>query len=867
MTDTILQTKLYVPPLRSSLVPRPGLIAKLNAGLDGRLTLISAPAGYGKTTLVTEWLQAGEHRVAWLSLDENDNDPRRFLAYLFAALRQVQAEIGQAAEAMLQSPQPPPGEVILTALLNEIAAVTRPFILILDDYHVIHTPPIYQQLAFLLDHQPSQMRLVVITREDPFGLPLARLRARGQMVEIRQEDLRFSLEECADFLNQVMGLNLSPHDIAALERRTEGWIAGLQLAALSMQGRDDRPGFIEAFTGSSHYVLDYLIEEVFERQPAEVQDFLLKTSILDRFTAGLCDVVTQQKHSREMLQTLDQSNLFIVPLDQSRTWYRYHHLFAELLCQRLHSTETLSENELHHLASQWFTAEGFLPEAIHHALAASDWEQAAELIGNNSVMMLRRGELMTLLGWLKALPDEVVYERPQLCRDYGWALMLTGQLDAAAPYLDYAERASQGNDERLGQAMVAQAYLARTRGDYPRAIALSKQALELVAEDDILHRSLVTFTLGFALLNAGHFAEAEQALLEACEAARASGNDYARQTALGLLGAIQKNQGRLRRAAEFCQQALQEARGSPTAAQVQVFLASILYEWNDLDAASDQLTQAFNASQSIGNLAIQPDIYRIKAYIKQARGDSASARDVLTELHQLIQNLDSPLARAMVAALHADIALAQGDIPSASHWAQQMTEGVDPAALGVQYGLMQARLLLAQGKQVEAGKMLAGMYDSVSQTGLASSVIEVRALQALAADTPSDAIHFLQSALKMAQPEGFIRTFVDKGEPMKLLLERLKSEGGELKEYILMILSAFGETGKASISQPLVEPMSERELEILRLLADGLSNREIAEKLVISVGTAKSHVHHILEKVGGNSRAQAVAKARELGLL
>ncbi len=867
MTDSVLQTKLYVPPLRSSLVPRPRLIARLDAGLDGRLTLISASAGYGKTTLVTEWLQAGEHRVAWLSLDENDNDPRRFLAYVLAALRQVQEEIGRAAEAMLQSPQSLPGEVILTALVNELAAVPQPFILILDDYHIIDAPPIHQQLSFLLDHQPPPMHLVVITREDPFGLPLARLRARGQMVEIRQEDLRFSLEECADFLSQVMGLNLSPPDIAALERRTEGWIAGLQLAALSMQGRDNLPGFIEAFTGSSHYVLDYLIEEVFARQPAEVQDFLLKTSILDRFTAGSCDAVMRQKHSREMLQTLDRSNLFIVPLDQSRTWYRYHHLFAELLRQRLRSTDAAAENELHRLASHWFAAEKLIPEAIQHALAAKDWNLAAELIEKYSVTMLRSGELVTLLGWLKSLPDEVVYTRPPLCRDYGWVLTLTGQLDAAVPYLDCAERALQGDDEHLGQVMVAQAYLARTRGDYPRAVALSKQALEFVAEDDVLHRGLVTFTLGFALFNAGHLEEAEPALLEACEAARASGNDYARQTALGLLGAIQKNQGRLRRAAEFCRQALQEAHGSPTAAQVQVFLASVLYEWNELDAASEQLAQAFKASQSIGNLAIRPEIYRIMAHIHQARGDSASAVGALNDFNQLIQNLDSPPARAMVAALHADIALAQGDISSATHWANQVTKGVDFAALGLQHGLTQARLLLAQGKQAEAAKMLAGLHDSVAQMGLVAVMIDVRALQALAAETPAEAIHFLQSALKMAQPEGFIRTFVDKGEPMRFLLERLKSEGGELKEYALTILSAFGEAGKASISQPLIEPMSERELEILRLLADGLSNREIAEKLVISVGTTKSHVHHILEKMGADSRTQAVAKARELGLL
>ncbi len=380
MSQNLLATKLYIPPARKNLVPRPRLVQRLDeASQQGqKLLLVSASAGYGKTTLVTEWLRGIHTKTTWLSLDRTDNDPARFLAYLIAALQQIDEHIGENTQAMLQSPQPLPPEVVLTALVNEIASAPTSFILVLDDYHVIEALPIHQQLDFLVEHQPPRMHLVIITREDP-PLPLARLRARGQMVEIRQDDLRFSPEESSDFLRRVMGLNLTGDDITTLERRTEGWIAGLQLAALSMQGLDDGSeytpsDFIDAFTGSSHYILDYLIEEVFERQPVEVQDFLLRTSILDRLSGSLCDAVANRSGSAALLERLEHANLFIIPLDQSRTWYRYHHLFAELLRQRLHATAALSENELHRLASGWYAAEGFLPEAIHHALAASDWE-------------------------------------------------------------------------------------------------------------------------------------------------------------------------------------------------------------------------------------------------------------------------------------------------------------------------------------------------------------------------------------------------------------------------------------------------------------------------------------------------------------
>ena len=656
-------------------------------------------------------------------------------------------------------------------------------------------------------------------------------------------------------------------DITALERRTEGWIAGLQLAALSMHGCDDLPGFIKAFSGSSHYVLEYLIEEVFERQPAEQQDFLLKTAILERLSGPLCDAVANRTGSRFLLDRLEHANLFIIPLDQSRTWYRYHHLFAELLRKRLHSIDARSENELHRRASQWFAAEGFLPEAIEHTLAASDWEAATNLICALSETMFRRGELMTLLGWLKSLPDEVVRAHPQLCRFYGWALTLTGQFDSAAPYLDCAERALQGNAAQLGQVLVAQAYLARTRGQYAQSIALSNRALTLIQESDILHRSMVTFTLGLAHFRSGNLAEAEGALLEACNAARLSENDYARLTALGFLGAIQMMQGKLHRAAEYYRQALQEAQGSPTAAQAQVFLGAILYEWNDLGAATGHLAQGLKASQYIGNRMIQADAYRALARLRQAQGDISAALDMLRELRLVVSESEAPVLHADAAACHVEIALAQGDVASATHWAEQLMAGIDPGALGPLYGLTQARLLLGQGQQAIAAEMLAGIYEQVSRAGFQSGMIETRTLQALAAITPTDALHFLRDALEIAQPEGFIRTFVDKGEPMKALLEKLRSQAGELKGYILTILAAFREMGRVPIPQLLVEPLSERELQVLRLVAEGMSNGEIAQRLVVSVGTVKTHVHNIIAKLGVRSRTQAVARARELALL
>jgi ATP/maltotriose-dependent transcriptional regulator MalT len=869
VSHNLLVTKLYTPPARKNIVRRLRLIQMLNDAWqqDKKLTLVSASAGYGKTTLVTEWVRGLQAKSAWLSIDETDNDPARFLAYLIAALQLIDGSIGEKTRAMLQSPQPLPPEVVLTTLLNEIAIVSTPFILVLDDYHLIQALPIHKQLDFLVDHQPPQMHLVIITREDP-PLPLARLRARGQMVEIRQDDLRFSPEECADFLQRVMGLNLTAADITALERRTEGWIVGLQLAAVSMQGRDDLSDFVEAFTGSSHYVLDYLIEEVFEQQTAEAQDFLLKTSILDRLSGPLCDAVVDRTGSRELLDRLEHANLFIIPLDQPRTWYRYHRLFAELLRQRLHATDTISENELHRLASEWFASEGFPPEAIQHALAARDWEMAAELIQGNTVQIIASGELMTLLGWLKALPDEVIFTRPQLCQNYGWALTLTGQLDAANVYLQQAENIARDDEALLGPILVARAYHLRVHGDVPLAIDYARRALSILPQTDALSRGLAALTLGLAYWNKGEFQESERAFLEVDQAAQQSHNHYARMTALTYLGNIQAVYGHLHRAADLCQQVIQSGGQSPYVAPAHIGLATLYYEWNQLDSAIEEAQIGIEQSQRTGNPLILCDGYRTLAIIHQGRGEPEAALSALQKNDQLVENHQvSPLARLRIAACHVQIALAQDNLTAAQFWAEQMAEPADATLFDPCLGLTPVRILLARQEKTKAAEKLNELYDTACQKGCGAGMVEVRLLQAMAADTPTEALHFLQDALRMAHPEGFIRTFVDKGEPMKALLQRLKPQGGELREYILTVLAAFGQPRSASPSQPLVEPLSERELDVLRLLEQGLSNGEIAQRLVVSVGTVKSHVHSIINKLGVSSRTQAVAQARALKLL
>ena len=872
MAELLLHTKLGVPPVRSGAVPRTSLLERLNAGFlqEGgflrKLTLVSAPAGYGKTTLVAEWLGGIGLSTAWLSLDETDNDPSRFMAYLIAALGSIHPGFGEPMKALLQSPQPPPAEIILTLLINELGAISSSFCFVLDDYHSIHNPSIHQQITFLLEHLPSHMHLALITREDPL-IPVSRLRARSQLLEIRQDDLRFTTEETRDFMHRVMQLELPLDEIIALERRTEGWIAGLQLAALSLQGLDDTRSFIQAFTGSNRYVLDYLIEEVFNRQPADVQDFLLKTAILERLSGPLCDAVAERSGSRELLKHLEQANLFIVPLDQSRTWYRYHRLFSELLRHQQHITGQPVDALLHQRASQWFEAEGYLAEAIQHALLAQDWMRSAQLIGRASDRMFKQGEIVTLIGWLEKLPREIILSVSELCMTYTWALLLAGKYDLAAPVLERAEKLAPPGSVVLGQVATARAYLARSIGDNPRVIEASQLALSLLPEDDVTTRGTLLMNLGLAYWHEGRLEEAEPVLVEAQEETRRSDNLYAQLTAELFLARTLASRGAIREAAGRYPSIIQRGAQIPIIALAYFDLGSIHYEWNELEKAEFYLKQGMELSQRTRTVEFQIAGSILQTYLMLARQDWGGAAAVVDQACDLARDFSLP-TRARCAACHAQVALASGDLKAAAQWSEQTSEDMDSHPFYRFLGLVQPRLLIAQGKKDAAAEQLKARYEKASHSGWGYALVAVCVLQALAAKTPESALEFLVEALQLAQPEGYIRTFSDTGEALIPLLQHA-AQRGVTPEYVGQILSAFGQKIKSpnADQSALVEPLSAREIEVLRLVAAGFSNREIAVKLFVSPGTAKTHIHNLCGKLGVRNRTEAAMRAKELGLV
>ncbi|MDF2626184.1 MAG: helix-turn-helix transcriptional regulator [Symbiobacteriaceae bacterium] len=897
----ILATKLHIPLPRAKAVSRPHLIARLNEGLNGKLTLISAPVGFGKTTLVSEWVAGCDRPVAWLSLDEGDNNATRFLIHLVAALQSISESIGGGVVGTLQSPQPPSIESILTVLLNGISALPHKFVLVLDDYHVVDAQQIDNALTFLLEHLPQQMHLVIATRENP-QLPLGRLRARGHLTELRATDLRFTAGEAGAFLSQVMGLGLSDDDMTALEARTEGWIAGLQLAALSMQGRKDIPAFIRAFAGDHRYIVDYLVEEVLQRQPDHVRSFLLQTSILDRLCGPLCDAVTGQVEGNARLEALERGNFFVVPLDDRRHWYRYHHLFAEVLAAHLRANQADFVPTLHRRASAWYEQQGSAADAIRHALAAHDFARAADLIELAVPAMTRSRQEATLLGWLEALPDDLVQCRPVLSVWYAGTILSCGKVAGVLERLRDAERWLVMTRERsgvpssemvvvdeaafrglAGSIAMYRAGHALALGDIPSAVTHARRVLDLVPTDDHLRRGAAAGVLGLASwtdgdLEAGHrmFADGLASLRLAGNISDAIGGSIA-------LADMRIAQGGLRQAMRTYERGLQLAaeHGEPAmrgTADMYVGMSEICRQQNDLHAAAQHLLRSKAQGEHTG-FPQHPYRWRVAmARIHEAQGDLDAALGLLQEAEQRYVSDFFPEVRP-VAALKARVWVAQGRLGEALDWAREqgLSAGDDLCYLREFEHITLARVLLAQYKSDrasrslldEAMRLLARLLLAAEDGERTGSAIEILVVQAIAhhmrGDIPA-ALAPLKRALTLAEPEGYVRIFVDEGRPMATLLEAAVKQGIAVT-YASRVLKAFGTAeAKPPANMVMGEPLSEREREVLRLLRTDLSGPEIAGMLMVSLNTLRTHTKKIYDKLEVNSRRAAVRRAEELGL-
>ena len=886
MRTRLLTTKLYIPPMPKEMLRRPRLVEKLTAGMDRRLTLVSAPVGFGKTTLLTDWIASTNLPIGWINLEEADNDAAAFWTYFIAALQTINPRVGQVALSLLQSTQPPQIEIILTQLINEIAGdrgrrrnqADPRYVVVLDDYHAIDSSAVHKGLNYLVDHLPRQLHVVVASRTEP-PLHLGRLRARGQLNELRTDDLRFTAVEAASLLNEQMGLDLSDEDVTALEWRTEGWVASLRMAALSMQGVKDVTGFVRSFSGSHRHILDYLTEEVLSRQEADMRSFLIQTSILDRLTGPLCDALTGRQDGQETLEKLEAANLFLVPLDQERRWYRYHVLFGDLLRKRLGASQPESLPKLHHKACLWLEHAGLTSEAVQHALAAKDFERAARLIERVTITMVTEGKAQTLLSWLSRMPEEVVSARPWLCVWGVWASLLTGKLEQMEPFLKTAEAAP--NESLLdrkrvtGHVLTLRAILSRAHGDFLQSIELSQEAAKRIPKDDLFVNSLLNFNLAVVYFMTGELALARQYAEKAIQSAHATSPLWDDIIATSLLGDIEAMMGHLHRAEETYQRAIEigsrhpGGQPLPVTANAYIGLSNLLYQWNRLEEAARFLERGIQLGTMSGEAASLWRGHVYLARLKNARHDTRAARQALDRLPVLIPVSHTPEIVQHTRSWRARIMLEEGDLASAERWAEQAyirLEEVPPFHREQPY-LTLVRLHLAKGEVAGVPEFLEELAQRAEHQEANASLIEVLVLQALCFQTlgvRERAIQKLGQALTLAEGEGFTRVFLDEGEPMTKLL-RLASSRGIGTKYaskLLAILESTRETRK-----PLPVDFSERESEIMLLVAEGLSNREIAERLCLAVGTVKKHVYNIYDKLDVRKRTQAIARAREMHLL
>lgn len=917
--ENLLSTKFHVPSIRPEHVPRVRLTEQFSMIPHRKLTLISAPAGFGKTSLVSEWitfLRQNRHQVdsktiydvVWLSLDESDNDLSRFLTYLIVALRQADKkykDVGSSALDMLQIPQPTPVEDILIILINEIASLPGRIILVLDDYHAIQTTAIDKALTYLIEHLPAQMHIIIVTRDDP-QLPLARLRAGGQLNELRAADLRFTSSETAEFLNQAMKLDLSGDDILTLEARTEGWIVGLQLAALALQstlalqGREDVSNLIRSFSGSHRFVLDYLIEEVLEHQQENVQTFMLQTAILNQLSSSLCDTVTAQQNSKTMLETLEKANLFIIALDHDREWYRYHHLFADLLLQRLKQTRSAEIPTLHRRASEWYERHDWIEKAIAHAMQAQDFKRAVDLIERCADEVWGRDEHAQLRRWLDRIPEELIYTKPHLCVFDAWSLIANGQMDVAEQRLQAAEEiiadsVSQSTNSDHNKALVSEqtirgkiavtkSYLAFFRHDVSTIVKFAYAALDCLPEDLSIWRSTAIVALGDALSLKGDFTSTYQARIEAVEACQSTGAIYMVMIANLKLAVTSRHLGRLQQTIDICQEQLKIAQenGMSQTATVGCFLAvwgEVLAELDDLDQALDRIQRGVILMERSSEVLTLGWGYMCMARVYFSRGNFDKVEAVIERLERLDYEADVPAwLSKQVKTWQIRIWLDQDKLAQAEHWLEQFVfdaHGQPDLSHELEY-IAYARILIAQENLDEAIKLLERLLADARDGGRKTRIIEIQILKSLSYQGLGDmsqAMDALEHALSLAEDCGFIRIFVDEGPAMGQLLYKAV-EHQIVPDYVQCLLKAFPDSKSSSTISldsdddiPVIETLSERELEVLQLIAEGLTNPAIASRLFLSPHTIKVHTRNIYEKLYVHNRLQAVARARGLGIL
>jgi LuxR family maltose regulon positive regulatory protein len=896
MATSVLSTKLYIPPERENAVARPRLVEKLlsSAGRPGSFTLVSGPAGFGKTTLLSEFISWLQRPVAWVSLDEGDNDPIQFWTYLITACRSILEDVGESAFDLFNTQQPLPDDTVPTILINDLSTHGRSIMLVLDDYHAIHNPSIHAGLQFLLDHLPHNLHIIVSTRIDP-PWSLARFRARNQLVEVRAQDLRFSVEEAAEFLNRTMELNLALEQVAALEERTEGWIAGLQLAALSMQGRDDISAFVKAFTGSHLYVAEYLVEEVLQRQPEGVQTFLLQSSLLKRMNAGLCEAVTGCQDGQVILESLHRENIFVIPLDNEGKWFRYHHLFADLLSARLQQSLSAKEIAVLQLcAADWYERNGFTLEAVSHAFAARDFERAASLLDHAGQSMIFTDQYTVLKIWLDALPYESIQTHPRL-EIYRVLIDLSlGKIDMFERTLLEKEKLikalphSPENDRLRLEAMVyLSAFMAHQNTS--RAIQMAQEALKEISDEDQRLRASLFSTLYRAYGMKGDIEKSAPAYRECLRLAQDAGM-YGLMSNITMVRAFDLCQyGKMEEAARYCQLIIDaciqsKQKISYPAGPSYIGLAGIHLERNEIDKAEEYLKMGLELCQQGARYGLYTG-YIQKARLHQAKGEFEEAIKTLHKLAQTVQRMDFTLTAQQVASR-----LAIGDVEGASSLATPLLEILGksyyaqklPRIAEEAFKLSLVRIFIAQREPEKAVQLLDEIQATVEPGTRFGRLMEVYLLRARAVQKQEDrnissnAIAHLEQALELAEPAGFVTLFLEEGPTLIPLLNAVLGHQvapDRIKKYARKLLEAFDKIGKQSTHWPgieatdLVEQLTPREMEVLELLAVGDSNQTIADKLVITVRTVKKHTSNIYGKLNVNNRTQAVALARELGLL